>query len=70
MSNLIGNAPNQVPTNADLGDLAFQDSGYVSMGNLTLDANLTVGSNATIPTLVGSTNVTRSEEHTSELQSH
>lgn len=25
MSNLIGNAPNQVPTNADLGTMAFRD---------------------------------------------
>jgi hypothetical protein len=26
MPSLIGNKPNQVPTNADLGTLAFQDS--------------------------------------------
>jgi len=58
MSNLIGNAPNQVPTNADLGDLAFQDSAFVTIGNLNIDANLTIGSTAVIPTISGNTSVT------------
>lgn len=48
MSNLIGNAPYQVPTNADLGDLAYQDSDYAIVGNLNIDTTLAVGSNATI----------------------
>lgn len=40
MSNLVGNAPNQVPTNADLGDLAYQDADYVRAGNVTIDGNI------------------------------
>ena len=48
MSNLIGNAPYQVPTNADLGDLAYQDSDYAIVGNLNIDTTLAVGGNATI----------------------
>ena len=48
MSNLIGNAPYQVPTNADLGDLAYQDSDYAIVGNLNIDTTLSVGANATI----------------------
>jgi UDP-3-O-[3-hydroxymyristoyl] glucosamine N-acyltransferase len=48
MSNLIGNAPYQVPTNADLGDLAYQDSDYAIVGNLNIDTTLAVGANATI----------------------
>jgi hypothetical protein len=42
MSNLIGNAPNQVPTNGDLGDLAYQDANYASIGNVTISANATI----------------------------
>jgi UDP-3-O-[3-hydroxymyristoyl] glucosamine N-acyltransferase len=48
MSNLIGNAPYQVPTNADLGDLAYQDSDYAIVGNLNIDTTLAVGANTTI----------------------
>jgi hypothetical protein len=32
--NLIGTEPDQIPTNADLGTLAFQDQDYVNVGNL------------------------------------
>jgi hypothetical protein len=35
MPSLIGNKPNQVPTNGDLGTLAFQDASNPSVGNLT-----------------------------------
>ena len=28
-TNVFGNAPNQIPTNADLGGMAYQDPGYV-----------------------------------------
>jgi len=38
MSSLIGNKPNQVPTNGDLGSLAFQDSENVSIGLLRFDS--------------------------------
>jgi hypothetical protein len=34
MANLIGNAPNQVPTNADLGSMAFEDrTNYATVGS-------------------------------------
>lgn len=54
MSTLIGNAPNQVPTNADLGDLAYQDADYAIVGNLNIENSVAVtgaavfSSNATI----------------------
>jgi hypothetical protein len=33
MAKLIGNAPNQVPTNADLGSMAFEDrTNYITKG--------------------------------------
>lgn len=41
MSNLVGNAPNQVPTNADLGDLAYQDADYVRVGDIRVDGTVT-----------------------------
>src|SRR5210317_961015 len=34
MAKLIGNAPNQVPTNADLGSMAFEDrTNYITKGS-------------------------------------
>lgn len=56
MSNLLGSAPNQVPTNGDLGTLAFQDSNAVKItgGSVIPD---TLGINAT-PTESASTNST------------
>jgi len=48
MSNLVGNAPNQVPTNADLGDLAYQDADYVRVGELLTDSNLNVSGISTV----------------------
>jgi lysophospholipase L1-like esterase len=44
MPSLIGNKPNQVPTNGDLGTLAFQDANAVNItgGVITLDKVLTV----------------------------
>ena len=34
MAKLIGNAPNQVPTNADLGSMAFEDrTNYITKNN-------------------------------------
>jgi hypothetical protein len=35
MAKLIGTDPNQVPTNADLGTMAYQDSGNVKVGSFT-----------------------------------
>ena len=46
--NIIGNAPNQVPTNADLGEMAFQDSYWVRVGNITVDYNTTIVGNTTV----------------------
>jgi hypothetical protein len=53
MSNLIGNAPNQVPTNGDLGDLAYQDANYASIGNVTVSGNIQVTSGNIILNPVG-----------------
>ena len=36
MAKLIGTAPNQTPTNADLGTMAYQDSNQIKVG--TIDA--------------------------------
>jgi hypothetical protein len=52
MPSLIGNKPNQVPSNGDLGTLAFQDASNPAVGNLTFTGtgNRILGdfSNATI----------------------
>jgi len=41
MSNLIGTAPDQVPVNGMLGDLAFQDIDSVKIIDLTYTGTLT-----------------------------
>lgn len=46
--NLIGNAPHQVPSNADLGEMAYQDSYWVRVGNITVDYNTTITGNTTV----------------------
>lgn len=46
--NLIGNAPNQVPTNADLGEMAYQDTYWVRVGNITVDYHTTITGNTTV----------------------
>jgi hypothetical protein len=46
MAKLIGNNPDQVPTNGDLGTLAFQDSDNVIVENLT-SSKLVVEDNST-----------------------
>jgi len=46
--NLIGNAPHQVPSNADLGELAYQNSYWVRVGNITVDYHTTITGNTTI----------------------
>jgi len=47
MAKLIGNGPNQVPTNGDLGTLAFQDSDSVAVENLKV-SELLIDSSGTI----------------------
>ena len=42
MSKLIGTDPNQVPSNADLGDLAYQDASNVVVDNLKI-GNINLG---------------------------
>jgi hypothetical protein len=42
MPSLIGNKPNQVPTNGDLGTLAFEDADNVLVGNLNATGVTTV----------------------------
>jgi hypothetical protein len=39
MAKLIGTDPNQVPTNGDLGDLAYQNKESVKVESLTVDAD-------------------------------
>jgi hypothetical protein len=48
MSSLVGNKPNQVPTNGDLGTLAFQDSNAVKITGGTVDVS---AGTAALPTL-------------------
>lgn len=44
MTTLIGTNPDQIPVNSMLGGMAYQDPGYVSVGNITYSGNLTGGS--------------------------
>lgn len=55
INNLIGNAPHQVPSNADLGEMAYQDSYWVTVGNITVDYHTTITGNTTV---VGNLSVT------------
>lgn len=41
--NLIGTNPDQVPSNADLGTLAYQDSSNVRIDHLIIDSNVGIG---------------------------
>jgi hypothetical protein len=53
MSKLIGTAPNQVPTNADLGTMAYLDAHETSIENLSVTGNITVGSPPTTSPEIG-----------------
>jgi hypothetical protein len=57
MAKLIGTDPNQVPTNGDLGDLAYQNKESVKVDNLqvdgTINENVTIDSSGNL--LVGTT---------------
>lgn len=63
MHQLIGNAPNQVPTNADLGGMAYQDPRYVNVtgGNVNVTnmsaANVVLGA-VTTGNILSSGNIT------------
>jgi hypothetical protein len=52
IAKLIGTAPNQVPSNADLGSLAYQNAESVSLVDLNIRGNLSYGG-----TLTGSTGI-------------
>jgi hypothetical protein len=39
MTKLLGTAPNQAPTNADLGDLAYQNGDNCKIGPITIDSS-------------------------------
>jgi hypothetical protein len=41
MPSLIGNKPNQVPSNGDLGTLAFQDASSLNVGAITVNSTST-----------------------------
>jgi len=45
---LIGTKPNQVPSNADLGDLAYQNADFPTMNNLRLTGSMIIGDESTI----------------------
>jgi len=48
MAKLIGNAPNQVPTNADLGELAFLDKSFVEVsGGTSWQSTIVTGTTLT-----------------------
>jgi len=55
MTTLIGTAPYQVPTNGDLGTMAFQCSAAISVGLVSVNGNLIVANPATVG--VGTTTV-------------
>ena len=49
MTKLLGTAPNQAPTNADLGDLAYQNGDNCKIGPITIDGSGNVGIGTTAP---------------------
>jgi len=62
MAKLIGNAPNQVPTNADLGSMAFEDrTNYITKGasvhqpyrNLIINGDMSIAQRGTSATGIG-----------------
>ena len=48
MTQLYGTLPSQVPTNADLGTMAFQDANAINVANATVTGTLATSSDATI----------------------
>jgi len=63
MANLIGTAPNQVPTNGSLGTMAFQDADNANLENATIGTSFTESAdNRTVYTTpVGHTSPARAE---------
>mgnify|MGYP003325197568 CR=1 FL=1 len=58
---LLGTAPYQIPTNGDLGTMAFQDSTAISVGNANVSGNVAIGgtlSSANVTATVFTGNVT------------
>jgi hypothetical protein len=49
MSSLIGNRPNQIPTNADLGRLAFLNTLPPTTASLSISSSLVVPTTSTLP---------------------
>ena len=45
---LIGTKPNQVPSNSDLGDLAYQNADFPMMNNLRLTGSMIIGDESTV----------------------
>jgi hypothetical protein len=57
MSTLIGTAPDQVPVNGMLGDMAFQNKASVKVADLTATGTTTAANLAYTGTLTGSTGI-------------
>lgn len=55
--NIIGRKPNQVPTNADLGELAYQNRDFPDINNLRLRGSMIIGDEGSIS---GGSGLTRS----------
>jgi hypothetical protein len=65
MATLIGTASNQIPTNGDLGTMAFQDSASISVGAISIGSGIpTIVANATT-ILVGNSTVNATINSTS-----
>lgn len=59
MPNLIGTAPNQVPTNGSLGNMAFQNKEAVSVDTLVTTGNVGIGTTSPTANLDVNANTVR-----------
>ena len=65
MAKLTGTNPDQVPTNADLGTMAYQDKDNVTLGELIADSY-----NETYSAVTSSSNATTVDCETANSFSH
>ena len=67
MASMIGNLPNQVPTNGDLGTMAFQDASNINVGSIN-STSLTVLGNSSATSWSGGGIVTTGVANTFTAQ--